>query len=181
MKQKYEILDNFLPQEDFLNIKNLLDSPGFPWYFNKKTAINVKDYENEDWDFQFCHSFYSMRDYGWCTSQNNINIITPLITKIFPLSILSIKSNLNTKAPKNYDYAKHVDHDFGSLARTAVYYINSNDAKTFLELDQNNVIEVESAENRLVWFDSSINHWGQSPTNIQNRILINLNYIPMPD
>ena len=30
-----KIIDDFLPEEEFLNIKNLMESREFPWYFNR--------------------------------------------------------------------------------------------------------------------------------------------------
>ena len=42
-KTKYEIIDNFLDDNDFQALKNTLESDLFPWYFQK----NVAGLENE--------------------------------------------------------------------------------------------------------------------------------------
>ena len=46
------VIDNFLPQDQFNHIQDLLMGPWFPWYYNK----SIVDYD--DSKFQFTHIFY---------------------------------------------------------------------------------------------------------------------------
>ena len=62
--------------------------------------------------------------------------------------------------------------DYNYPHKGAIYYINTNDGMTLL---QNN-IEINSIENRLLLFDSSIEHASTSTTNEKARINININY-----
>ena len=47
-----QLIDNFLPTEDFLQIKNKLLNNDFPWYYND--GVNKPNEEHT----QFIHYFY---------------------------------------------------------------------------------------------------------------------------
>ena len=51
---KPEIIDNFLPDDVFKNIQNIMMSNKFPWHYN--SVVVDPNIINED--FQFTHSFY---------------------------------------------------------------------------------------------------------------------------
>ena len=49
-----KIIDNYLPESEYLKIKEILESFNFPWfYFNGKVVPN-----NKLFDFGFSHTFY---------------------------------------------------------------------------------------------------------------------------
>ena len=50
---KIEIIDNFLPLDDFYHIKNIMMGEYFQWYYND--YILSGNYKN----FQFIHNFYN--------------------------------------------------------------------------------------------------------------------------
>ena len=52
-----KIVDNFLTNDEFENIKNILMSDDFPWYFNDYIT-DEKDTNN----FYFTHLFYNSMD-----------------------------------------------------------------------------------------------------------------------
>ena len=161
----YKIFNNFLEKEEFIAIKNVLMSDTFPWYFNdKKTADSASIY-----NFQFTHTFY--KDYS--PSSSFMHVLSPLIKKINPTSIVRIKANMDPiKTPKIvYDY--HTDVFSDVKCTTAVFYVNNNNGCTVFS----NGVEIKSVENTLVSFDSNILHAGTSCTDTQARCVINLNYI----
>lgn len=158
------IYDDFLPKEKFEEIKNLLCGDCLPWYLNNYTTYpNNPDKE----DFQFTHTFY--RDY--VVTSDYFYILQPLIEKINPAAILRIKANLTTYNGKNYQYPFHVDIPNYS-GKSAIYYINNNNGKTLFE----NGETIDSVENRLIIFDTTIRHTGYMSTDTKTRCLINLNF-----
>ena len=65
----------------------------------------------------------------------------------------------------------HTDVPSNFKSKTAVYYVNSNDGYTKFEGNK-----IESVANRMIVFDSRINHTGTTCTNTKRRLVINFNY-----
>lgn len=158
------IIDNFLPEDDWQKIHAALMGNEFPWYYND-TILTDND-ENNPYDFQFTHIFYSW----YMPTSSNFALLAPLIQKINPMSLLRIKANLSGRTPEITEGGYHTDYDSDCI--TAVYYINSNDGYTKFETGQ----KVESVKNRFVFFPSHLAHTGSTCTNQKARCLINLNY-----
>lgn len=163
-----EVYDNFLDQEVFSNVQNIMLSADIPWFMNQH--IVKPDYKDIDqnYNYQFTHTFY--RNHTHCSDFFS-DCIDPLFFKINPSSILRVKANLIPRTHETITHQMHVDigHFKG---KTAIFYINTNDGKTIFE----DGTEIDSVENRLVVFDSNILHTGTTCTNTRARCLINLNY-----
>lgn len=158
----YTVTDNFLPEADYLAIKNTLIGSDFPWYYNPFIAtIN----ENEK-HFQFTHTFY----HNHAFRSNFASVLQPLLEKINPNALISIKANLGPVASEIVEQGYHTDRTY--KCRTAVYYINTNNGYTIFE----NGTKVESVGNRFVEFDSLLPHSGTSHTDTKVRCVLNLNY-----
>lgn len=160
---KTEVIDNFLPEEDFVYLHNQIMNLDFPWFYHPGTA----DEEAKSlYDFQFVHLFY------WENSwRSNLgHILAPVLNAIKPKALIKIKANLTTPTPQNTRGGWHRDYDFSCT--TAVLYLNDNDGYTEFE----NGERVESVANRFVRFDSLTNHAGVTATNSSHRVLINFNY-----
>ena len=159
-----KIYKNFLSKKDFLNIKNNLSSPFFPWFFSE--GITMK----EDGLYMFNHTFYTDSK----INSNYFEILNPILNKINPFCLIRIKANLYVKTEKIIEHKKHIDSvSENAKIKTAVYYINTNNGYTFFENNQ----KVLSQENTYVEFDSHIMHGGTTCTNQLNRMMINFNYI----
>ena len=156
-----EIVDNFLSDYHFAQIKNLMiSSEKFDWYYN--TGINEKN----DRKYQFTHCFFSLYE-------NRRSIYLPLfdsaIQKLRVKNLIRVKANLN---PKTFIKEKLGYHtDFKDLT-TAVYYINSNNGGTKFKCGK----FVKSIENRMVIFNSNLSHTGITCTNENSRVVVNFNY-----
>lgn len=170
----FQVYDNVLSTNDLLDVQSVLLSSNFPWYYNDHkvakhvefpTGVAINDY-------QFTHTFYK----NYAPFSSYVEVLNPLIKFIDPASILRIKANLTTPTEKRVDYGFHTD--YGAIdgktfsGKTAVFYLNTNDGLTIFKDGP----EVESIENRLLVFDSKLEHTGSSATNIKNRVVINLNY-----
>lgn len=162
-----KIIDNYLSDQSYNDLKSiLLDNSMFPWFYNNCKVSGTE--ETNLFNFQFTHNFYD----EYCIQSNFYNHIIPLVRKLNPLAIVSIKSNLTCRTSEIIKYGYHVDYDTNKTM-TAVYYVNTNNGKTLFK----DGTEVESVANRMVIFNSDKMHTGTSSTDTNVRCVINLNYI----
>lgn len=160
-----EIIDNFLPLETFVNIRNMFLSNEFPWYWSESKIYGMP--EDDLYNHQMVHTFYEDNK---VYSQWRID---PLIQNLNPKALVKIKANLTVKMEKKYKYGFHKDNEWGQLnCNTAIYYVNNNDGYTFFE----NGDKIESVANRMVIFNSDHLHTGTSCTDQKRRVVVNFNY-----
>ena len=174
----FKVIDDFLDDELFKQIKGVFFSDEFPWYLN--SGINNRQEESLDsserdvYDTQFTHVFYKNN----VVQSRLFDYLLPLINKIDPASLVRIKANYLPRADRLIENGYHTDFNPKEFkCKTAVYYINTNDGYTKFETGQ----IVESVENRFLVFDSEMPHLGTYCTNKVGRILINFNFIEKLD
>ena len=162
----YEIIDNFLDEESFSILKTIMLSNDFPWFYNEG-VVSLGDTRLNQ--YQFTHNFY--RD-GFPAQA--FEIVSPIIEKINPVALMRVKANLNTRTEEIFEHGYHADYENPpSNQRTAVFYVNTNNGFTIFE----DGTKIESVENRLVSFKTPLLHTGTTCTDVNRRVLINLNYI----
>ena len=94
--------------------------------------------------------------------------------KINALSLIRIKANLQLRDSSIKESGMHTDVNIISQKqKTGVFYINTNNGKTIFQDGQ----KVDSVENRMVIFPSSLHHNGTTHTDTLYRCVINLNWI----
>lgn len=162
----FKVVDNFLDQKDFLEIKNTLMSSAFPWYYND----TVSTLEDEPF-YYFTHLFY----HGYRVTSDFFDLLDPILLKIKPKAIIRIKANLNTKLYVNAENLFHIDYGYPNSG--AIFYINDNDGATVIKDKHNKEIKIEALENRMLFFNPEIFHKSTHPSNTKRRININFNYI----
>ena len=169
-----QVIDNFLPEEHFDKISNLLMGSGMIWNYN-----DVVDYRGSGSKTQFTHTFFSSTK-GFISPLSDI--VKPFIDLLKIDCLIRIKANLNVKCEENDRESKfHYDHELvgsklpdGTLTSyTAIYYVNTNNGYTLFK-DGN--FKVDSVANRLVIFDSSKLHKAVDCTDEKTRVVINFNY-----
>jgi hypothetical protein len=158
---KYEIIDNFLPIEEFIKIKNLMLSSEFPWYYN-----NSVSHENIQDSFYFTHNFFNNHR----INSHQFDLLFPIINKLNIKSIIRAKGNFYPKTLEIEEHGKHVD--FKYKHNGFLFYINTNNGFTRLK----DGTKIESIENRGLLFDASIEHNSSTCTDQNGRININFNY-----
>ena len=158
-----KVIDNFLEEDIFKEIEKILMSDKFPWFFN--------DFKNDSDDinnFQFTHTV--VRGNGNVESKF-IQYIKPFFDKLNIKKIFRIKINLTTRTQKLFNHLYHTDVPF--QCSTAIFYINSNNGKTIFK----NGEEINSVANRMVIFNSNLEHAATSHTDEKTRVNINFNYL----
>jgi hypothetical protein len=182
-----QVIDNFLPQEEFLKIKkimigslNLSDRDALPWYIqNTKSGSGIFLRVNGDndtvYNYQFNHIFYALSDNNVHIS-DRIEVMYPISEKLRFKKPLRIKANLTPITPKLIVYGFHTDFELRNIEpmpKTAIYYVNTNNGYTVFE----NGDKVESIENRICIFDENLRHSGTSCTDERFRCVINFNFV----
>lgn len=158
-----EITDNFLDKKTFKSIQDLILGNNFDWYY----ANSITSEKLDKKEFQFFHIFYLDGQ-----PRKNYPIINPIIKKINPFCLVRVKANLLTITPEIKEYVFHKDFQNKKNLTTAILYINTCNGYTIFK----DGTKVESVANRLVEFDSNLEHTGSSCTDKNIRVVINLNY-----
>lgn len=177
MEIKTEIIDNFLPEEEFYRIKNLIVYNGeFPFYISDIVAFPKNNIESEKesryWDSYIAHTIYD-NDVPY---SDYYNLFADIFIKKFKemrifKSLLRIKVNYYPATEEIKEHYQHVDTDFESCG--AVYSLNTCDGFTRLH----DGTRVDSIQNRIVFFDSSKPHNSSTTSNTKGRYNINFNFI----
>jgi hypothetical protein len=157
----YEVIDNFIAKNNLEDLKNILMTDDFPWFFSQN--VNSGDTNN----FYFTHTFF-------CNSNVNSTyffIVKPILNKLNIKHLIRVKGNLYPKTEQLENHGQHIDYDFEH--KGAIFYINTNNGFTVLE----DGTKIESVENRLLIFDAYKMHNSTNCTDQKIRMNINFNYI----
>ena len=162
-----EVIDDFLPKEEFDKLLDRIICKNFPWYIS-----DVSDYHGDN-NTQLFHILYNNNlpnsDYfsDFQYIYNKLNI--------FALYKVRLIATLKDNGKSNKFHT-----DIGTIplnkvnSKTAIYYINNNDGGTEFE----NKEIIKSKSNRMVIFDSKLRHRTvKHKTGDDYRYVLNLNYI----
>ena len=156
-----EVIDNFLPQNEFNFIRESLSEAGFYWGFIPTSVSG----EKAQLVHLFCDAIMGF------TSPHAQRLIAPLVDKLQPRAILKAKANLQWQRDKIIEDPLHVD--FHNIqATTSILYINTCNGYTHFEDGS----KVHSVANRLVSFPTQTLHAGANCTDEMARMVINFNY-----
>lgn len=159
-----KLINNFLNKETHKEIKNLLFSNNFPWYYNDFVASKL-----DDKNFFFSHTL--VREEKTNSSYSDF-FIKPILEKISYKKLIRAKINCYTRSQKKIKSLFHVDQidDHTVL----LYNVNTNNGYT---LFKKNNKKIYSLENSLIIFNGNQEHCSVSQTNEKLRINININII----
>ena len=161
--ERIEIIDNFLPEDIFYPLKNLMTSSKFPWFFNNSVVEEDSSPDN----YQFTHTFFN-------SSLNVIytpyhSLLSPIIDKSKVKKLERVKANLNPRTSTNIKGGFHIDME---NITTSIFYLNTNNGWTEIQGGD----KIECVENRVVTFNSNIMHSGYTCTDQKRKMVINFNY-----
>ena len=156
-----QIIDNFLPEEEFKSIQSFMMGGEFRWFYCKGRTLE------DDGLYHMVHMFYQP-EVG--SNSEHINIWNNFMTKVEAKKCHRIKANLTFKTPTIEPALFHIDY---SDIKTAIFYINTNNGYTEFESG----VRVSSVANRVCIFDSNLKHRGTTHSEGgQQRIAVNFNY-----
>ena len=162
-----QIIDDFLSPSDFELVHNYLTGDNFTWNYNNGIANKKRGLDQ----FQFVHTFF---DISKPSLNNWSNFLQPVLTRLNAQFIFRIKANLRPRTAQGVLSPFHTDMNLNQ--QTAILYLNTNNGYTKFKDDA--LDDVPSVANRLVTFYGHLEHCGVSATDCNNRIVLNINYIP---
>tara|TARA_Y100001973_G_C5138366_1_gene301558 strand:- start:131 stop:682 length:552 start_codon:yes stop_codon:yes gene_type:complete len=164
------IFKNVLSETDFQKVSQVVLGSEIDWYFNP-WVVNQEE-EKDSTDFQFVHTV-------WKEEQGAVShafpAFYPLFEKLNIQHLLRAKLNLSTQTPEHILRPFHTDliDEVADLGWTAVYSFSDNNGCTVFEDDR----AIPSRANCLVLFKSNIKHAGVTATNINRRVVLNINFL----
>ena len=165
---KYEVIDNFLPEEYFAILEKNIAIPNtkMPWFCEPSVTGNAdeKKYSNL---FYMTHCFYMNN----LPTSTLFDQLMPLIDEVEAGCLLRVKANFYPNTETLYEHPMHIDYSF--LHSGAILSLNTCDGYTKLK----DGTKIDSVANRVLLFDSSEEHCSTTTTNVHARINININYI----
>ena len=169
-----KIIDNFLPSELFVPLRELIMSQRFPWFYRAEISY---DHEKESLNSYLSHFLYKdvceedcMENRGeWSKFFKTFNPIINLVPEF--KTLIRMKANFYPHTEKIQIHEFHIDFDFPHTV--AILYFNTNNGYTEF---QNGTI-VESIENRFVAFDGLEKHRSTNCSDQKARFNLNINYI----
>lgn len=159
----FEIIDNFLPEDELQAIQTLmLTNKNFPYYFFSDVTYASVELPNT---MYFVHLFY--RDN---VTSSYYPIIEPILKKLNVHALVRVKGNLYPNVGHSCKDVDHIDYPYEH--KGAIFYVNTNNGVTILE----DGTEVESVANRLLKFEPHKLHNSTYCTDEKVRANININY-----
>ena len=159
-----EVIDNFLTEDLFNPIQELMMGTKFPWFYNSGILR-----ENEPGRYQFIHHFYKPEEIGPASSSEYYSLLDFCQNKLGVKKLVRIKANLNTRTLFHRKTGWH--YDFEDMT-TSILYLNTNNGWTEIE----GYGKINSVANRVVIFDSNLKHTGVTTTDEKIRVMLNFNY-----
>ena len=162
---KFEIIDNYLPPNEFEDVRDYFVGQDFPWYVNQAKVMHVARMIDPE--------LQRKEIYNW----QMVNYVLPIVNRLEPRALIRIKANLNHHTDRLQEYDFHTDcGEYGSNefegATTAIYYLNDNNGYTYFQ----DGTKVDSKANRLLKFKVNTPHAGTSCTDQKFRVVLNFNY-----
>ena len=156
-----EVHDNFLLEDEFSSLKELLIGPWFPWFYNNY-AVQMGDghpkYKHEVYHAKSNPSSGYLSNFYPCLNKLGAKVLYRILVNSMPSSVECINTGYHT--------------DGFPCNKTAILYINTNDGWTEFK----NHGKVDCVANRMVVFDSTFEHAAVTSTNVDRRLVVNFNY-----
>lgn len=193
-----QIIDDALPYQLFDRIKHVACHEDTPWYFTSSYQDQFKDESKNILTFHWSHFAYK-------NDQQVSNLFEPLFAALLIgldkagekfNKLIRIRLGLLNGINHPYQNTPHVD--VNERHKAALLYIHNSSAPTqffkekydftsdlgsylfFKKILKEKVTPtetVDSIENRMVFFDGSIYHSSNRPTDLSRRVVVNFNYI----
>ena len=172
------VIDNFLDPDDFIKVKEIFTSTTIPWYRTDGISDHnaTGSIKNPLDNYYFTHLLYNVNHITSDHFNTLLEIFEPKIRKSMGLSFrtfIRIKANCYMRTEELQTHPWHCDAKDMADLYGGLFSLNTCDGYTGF-IDGTNV---ESVENRIVFFDSNDKHHSTSCTNAQNRLNINFNFV----
>ena len=159
MTSGIQIHKNYLKYYTFTELKNIITDKNFRWYFRQSKG------EPE----QYNNLLYYDHEFSEDVTPKLKRILSSICIQLNAIAVLRI--NINSTPRNAPEQTRHTDWVLSTPSKTCVLYLNDNDGYTEFKDEK-----VESVANTVVIFDTDIEHRGVPPTNVDRRLVLNINY-----
>ena len=169
MVLKYEIHKNFLSEEFFKKIKNHITTPDFPWRRRDSALNSFMVAADKERPIYFTYCFYNSM-----ISQSEFYEpwMIPILNQLHAVAPIQVRANMFISALFKKS-SWHADYNF--KCKTAILYLNDCDGGTELKID-NKVTFIKADANKILVFDTLIQHRAITSKKEPIRYIINFNY-----
>ena len=168
---KYEGVDNFLDQQDFNNLEEVLFHEEFPLFLQKN--ITFKDKSNEKGVF-FTHVFQHWGKNEHNTTEYIFHHLQPVLNKLKPQKLLRLQFNLH---PRTFIKRYNPYHQDNAMShKGCLLYMNTNNGNTILKTGIFGK-KIKSIANRALLMDPSDIHRSTTCTDADYRGVLVINYL----
>ena len=158
----YELKDNFLKDEDFESLTELVFSEPFPWFYTQNIT-----HEEEKTLSNFCYLTHLL----YTVDQPNSAFYKEIRSYFdFFECLYRVKVNMYPYQGEFIEHPMHTDFEFKHKA--ALFSLNDCDGYT--KFADGRI--VESVANRMIFFDPTKKHCSTNTMNTDRRVNINFNY-----
>ena len=176
----YFVVDDFLPEEDYRSVRDIITGDNFPWYLRNSVTGGIAAGVNADDDpLEACLSHYFYSGMGTTIGVQSSfydSCCTPILRKLLldrlnNTMVVRIKANCYPRTESLRTHQFHIDHTFPH--ETLLVGFSSNDGYTLLETGE----KIKSEENRALFTTDSLPHASTNCTNLNCRINLNVTFV----
>jgi hypothetical protein len=159
-------INNFLDAAFFNDLKTFIMESEFSWFQRKTMVTGTTDNLG-----YFTHSFYNNNQIN-CDAY--FKYIIPILKKLNSKAVVEVRANLAPSCFLKKDAcAFHTDNSY--KCKTAILYLNTCDGGTEFKINDE-IKFIKSEENKIVIFNSNIEHRATKSKNVDFRYILNFNY-----
>lgn len=162
-----EIIDNFLPNQVFEAIRDLLLGDDFPWFYSSSVASR----SDHNSDFYFLHNFLD-KDENESYMSKHIKVLFDYLQETDDIDILRVRANCYVNQGRQVKHQYHVDRPGAEGNLVGMLSINTCNGYTEFE----DGFAIHSVANRLALFNDHP-HRSVSQSDTKTRVNINFNYM----
>ena len=162
-----KVIDNFLPNDEFEKVCDVILTGDFPWHFEPKITLKKEEYDTKNFKFYMVHLLLAN---NYEKSPFYENIAPYFIKKLDIKAIRRIKINFYPYQGKFDEHLPHRDYEYSH--KGALFSLNTCNGYTKFEDGSS----VPSVANRMILFDPFKLHCSTNTTDDFRRVNINFNY-----
>jgi len=156
------VIKNFLPKDQFKQIKDIILNDDFPWRIRNSMT-------DTDKNIYFTYGFFNNYKIN---SELYIPHIIPILEKLNVIAPIQVRANLILNKIFNKS-GWHIDYKYDST--TAILYLTTCNGGTEFKIN-NEIKFIQAEENKIVIFPAKTQHRGCTSTDAERRYIINFNY-----
>jgi len=159
-----KVVNNFLNEKNFNYLTSYILDSEFPWRKRDKTTP-----EDKNNNIYFSYSFFNELKVN---SELYSPLILPILKKLNVIAPIQVRSNMVINKLMK-DPSWHTD--YRTKSKTAILYLNTCEGGTEFKINKK-VKFVKAESNKIVIFNSNVEHRGIYKNDVPYRYILNLNY-----